>query len=166
MVLQCTYLRNRRGSCLKADDTPRIGAGPPIWGPVRICLPPSYEDEPPCSLNIRIATSGGAGTKGPKGLQEFSHSNLWIITADKLNVFFFQWRAENKRKWKPTQHQVQASRLEEDPYLREKAEWHPSLSHHKYHTWIHQDFLLPSHHLWTVDHGVESYQSYQTVHRR
>lgn len=69
MMMQGTYLLSRRGSCLKADDTPRIGVGPAIFGPERICLPLSYEDEPPCSLNIRIATSGGAGTKGPKGLQ-------------------------------------------------------------------------------------------------
>lgn len=63
------YLRIRRGSGLKVGGT-RIGDGPPILGPGLIFLPlPSYEEGPPCSRNICIATSGGAGTKGPKGLQ-------------------------------------------------------------------------------------------------
>lgn len=60
----------RLGSCLKAEDKARIGAGPLIWGPGRPLLPPpSKGGGPPCSRNILIATSGGAGTKGPNGLQ-------------------------------------------------------------------------------------------------
>jgi hypothetical protein len=64
-----SYLRIRRGSCRKAGDR-RIGAGPPNWGPGLAFLPPlSNGGGPPWSLNMRIATSGGAGTKGPSGLQ-------------------------------------------------------------------------------------------------
>jgi hypothetical protein len=63
------YLRIFRGSGLNAGFTAIIGAGPPISGPDSIVLPEaSYEDGPPCSLSICIATSGGAGTKGPNGL--------------------------------------------------------------------------------------------------
>jgi hypothetical protein len=63
------YLRIFRGSGLKAGGTAIIGVGPPIGGPDSIFLPEaSNEDGPPCSLNICIATSGGAGTKGPNGL--------------------------------------------------------------------------------------------------
>lgn len=59
----------RRGSCLKAGGKAIIGAGPLIWGPDRPLLPPSKGGGPPCSRNILIATSGGAGTNGPSGLQ-------------------------------------------------------------------------------------------------
>lgn len=46
-----------------------IGAGPLICAPDLPFLPPSKEAGPPCSRNICIATSGGAGTKGPNGLK-------------------------------------------------------------------------------------------------
>ena len=69
-VPQHVYLRIRRGSGLKGG-TAIICPGPPIGGPDRIFLPDaSYEDGPPCSRNICIATSGGAGTNGPRGLKK------------------------------------------------------------------------------------------------
>ncbi|CAK9164530.1 unnamed protein product, partial [Ilex paraguariensis] len=65
-----TCLLRRRGSCRKAGGKAIIGAVPLNWGPDRPFLPlPSKGEGPPCSLNIRIATSGGAGTKGPNGLR-------------------------------------------------------------------------------------------------
>jgi hypothetical protein len=75
-------LRILRGSCMRGScidggkGALSIGDGPPIGGP-----PPlpaflgrgpaagSKGGGPPCSLSIRIATSGGAGIKGPSGLQ-------------------------------------------------------------------------------------------------
>lgn len=70
------YLRRRRGSCLKPGEKARIGAGPVNCGPGRPTLPPpSKGGGPPCSRNIRIATSGGAGTKGPNGLQSQQYTS-------------------------------------------------------------------------------------------
>lgn len=68
------YLRKRRGSCLKVGGKAIIGAGPPEWGPDLPFLPPSNGGGPPCSRNIRMATSGGAGTKGPSGLRQRSYN--------------------------------------------------------------------------------------------
>uniref|UniRef100_A0A2P2ML30 Serrate RNA effector molecule n=1 Tax=Rhizophora mucronata TaxID=61149 RepID=A0A2P2ML30_RHIMU len=57
----------RRGSCRKADDK-RMGAGPLSAGTALPFLPPASNGGGPlCSLNICIATSGGAGTNGPSG---------------------------------------------------------------------------------------------------
>lgn len=70
-----TDLLIRRGSCRNTGGIPRIGPGGPMRGPGLPFLPrgppfASREDGPPCSLIILMATSGGAGTKGPRGLKK------------------------------------------------------------------------------------------------
>lgn len=70
-----THFLIRRGSCRNAEGIPRIGPGGPINGPDLPFLPrgppfASRDDGPPCSLIILMATSGGAATKGPRGLKK------------------------------------------------------------------------------------------------
>ena len=85
-AMSMLYLRRRRGSCLKAGDN-RKGAGPPL-------PPPSKEGLGPLgSLNICIATSGGAGTNGPSGLPTLSYyrslvSSLMIKIMRRVNSHF------------------------------------------------------------------------------
>lgn len=152
--LNKSYLRIRRGSGLKLGGTAIIGAAPPKWGPPRIFLPEaSYDVGPPWSLNICIATSGGAGTKGPKGLWVVNYLiNQSLSKTYNIRVHQILNQKENEKQ-KPTQHQVQASTLVEEVYLRQMEVW---LALHKNHTLLHHGFP----HQVTVFHWMGNYQAY------
>ena len=84
---EATNLLIRRGSCRNAEGIGRIGAGPLTCGPSLPFLPrdpplDSNDDDPPVSLNMCMAISGGAGIKGPSGLCMIQNA----FTEDQIEI--------------------------------------------------------------------------------